>query len=88
MALIGRLMETAKQQGLRFGVKVSNTFPVQIRNGELPGEFMYMSGRALFPLSINVARKLSNHFDGKLPISYSGGADAFNIERILKTGRP
>ncbi|NLT96645.1 MAG: putative selenate reductase subunit YgfK [Christensenellaceae bacterium] len=85
-ALIGRLMETAKQQGLRFGVKVTNTFPVQIKNGELPGEFMYMSGRALFPLSINVARKLSNYFNGKLPISYSGGADAFNIERILKTG--
>jgi putative selenate reductase len=47
---------------------------------------MYMSGRALFPLSINVARKLSNHFNGALPISYSGGADTFNVERILKTG--
>ena len=86
VALIERLMNTAKQQGLEFGVKVSNTFPVQIKNDELPGEFMYMSGRSLFPLSINVARKLSNHFDGALPISYSGGADAFNVERILNTG--
>jgi putative selenate reductase len=86
VALIARLMETAKRLGLNFGVKVSNTFPVQIKDGELPGEFMYMSGRALFPLSINVARKLSNHFNGALPISYSGGADAFNVKRILETG--
>ena len=86
LALITRLMATAKQQGLGFGVKVSNTFPVMIKNEELPGEFMYMSGRALFPLSINIARQLSSHFNGALPISYSGGADAFNVERILKTG--
>ncbi len=86
VALIARLKDTAKQQGLSFGVKVSNTFPVQIKDEELPGEFMYMSGRSLFPLSINVARQISNHFDGTLPISYSGGADAFNVERILKTG--
>jgi putative selenate reductase len=86
VALITRLMDTAKQQGLGFGVKVSNTFPVMIKNQELPGEFMYMSGRALFPLSINVARQLSSHFHGSLPISYSGGADAFNVERVLKTG--
>lgn len=45
-----------------------------------------MSGRSLFPLSINVAAKLSRDFDGKLPISYSGGADIFNIETIYDTG--
>ena len=86
VVLIDKLMRTAKEGGLAFGVKVSNTFPVMIKNDELPGEFMYMSGRALFPLSINVARSLSNHFDGALPISYSGGADYFNVEKILKTG--
>lgn len=86
VVLIDKLMKTAKENGLAFGVKVSNTFPVMIKNDELPGEFMYMSGRALFPLSINVARSLSNHFDGTLPISYSGGADYFNVDKILKTG--
>jgi putative selenate reductase len=86
VALIARLMDTAKELGLGFGVKVTNTFPVMIKDEELPGEFMYMSGRSLFPISINVARKLSNHFNGALPISYSGGADAFNVESILKTG--
>ena len=86
VALIARLMDTAKGLGLSFGVKVTNTFPVMIKENELPGAFMYMSGRSLFPISINVARKLSNHFGGVLPISYSGGADAFNVESILKTG--
>lgn len=84
--LIERLQNTAKDEGLQFGVKVSNTFPVQIKNDELPGEFMYMSGRALFPLSINVASKLASHFNGKLPISYSGGADYFNVAELIQTG--
>lgn len=85
-AMLGRLMEFAKERSLAFGVKITNTFPVKITSGTLPGEEMYMSGRALFHLSINVAAKLSQAFGGKLPISYSGGADAFNIAEIFKTG--
>ncbi len=80
------LMDYAAQRQKEFGVKITNTFPVQILKKELPGEEMYMSGRALLPLSIHVAAKLSGEFAGKLPISYSGGADAFNLEGILKTG--
>lgn len=45
-----------------------------------------MSGRALFPLSINVAALLSRHFHGQLPISYSGGASQYNIGDIFATG--
>lgn len=45
-----------------------------------------MSGRALFPLSINVAAVLSRAFDGKLPISYSGGASQLTIRDIFDTG--
>lgn len=86
VAMLGRLMDYAKERSLSFGVKITNTFPVQIKMKELPGEEMYMSGRALFPLSINVANKLAQDFDGKLPISYSGGADAFNIAEIYATG--
>ena len=84
--MLGRLKKLAAGMGLGFGVKITNTFPVQIRHKELPGEEMYMSGRALFPLSINVAKKLSEAFNGELPISYSGGADYFNLKDILETG--
>ncbi|HSP47254.1 MAG TPA: putative selenate reductase subunit YgfK [Clostridiaceae bacterium] len=84
--LIGRLMERAKAKGLMFGVKLTNTFPVRAERKELPGEEMYMSGRSLLPLSIGVARKLAKAFDGKLPMAFSGGADALNIREILETG--
>lgn len=84
--MLQRLMQMAKQLGLQFGVKITNTFPVDVKAGELPSEEMYMSGKSLFPLSISLAAKLSRDFDGRLRISYSGGADAFNIERIISAG--
>ena len=84
--MIKRLQKLAADKGLTFGVKLTNTFPVQIKAGELPGEEMYMSGAALFPLSIALAAKLSAEFEGNLPISYSGGADARNIGAIVSAG--
>jgi len=69
-----------------FGVKLTNTLPVEIKNNELPGNVMYLSGRALFPLSICAAKTICKAFHGELPISYSGGADFFNLKEILETG--
>ena len=46
----------------------------------------YMSGRALHPISINLAAKLQKEFGGTLDISFSAGADCFNIADILKCG--
>src|SRR5665648_692319 len=86
VAMLRRLKTLALDHKKDFGVKMSNTLPVKIKNTELPGEEMYMSGRALYPLSINLAYKLASAFEGDLKISYSGGADAFNIERIFATG--
>jgi len=84
--MLGRLLKEAEKHGLMFGVKITNTFPVDIARGELPGQEMYMSGRSLFPLSVAVALKLSEAFNGKLRISYSGGADYFNIAKLYRTG--
>lgn len=84
--IIRRLLELACSKGLEFGLKLSNTFPVDVKAKELPSEEMYMSGRALFPLTIEMARRLSKEFDGKLRISYSGGADFFNIEKLVSAG--
>src|SRR5680860_895173 len=88
VAMLKRLKAFAKDHNKDFGVKMSNTLPVKIMKSELPGEEMYMSGRALYPLTINLAYKLASAFQGDLKISYSGGADAFNIERIFATGIP
>ena len=84
--MLKRLMALCEEKGLEFGVKITNTFPVDVTRGELPSNEMYMSGRALYALSINLAAKLSRDLDGKLRISYSGGADYFNIDRIVATG--
>lgn len=84
--MIHRLMDLAASKELQFGVKLTNTFPVDVKRGELPGEEMYMSGRSLFALSISLAAKLSREFEGKLRISYSGGADIFNIDKIFGAG--
>ena len=45
-----------------------------------------MSGKSLYPLSISLAAKLTEEFDGGLRISYSGGADYHNIKEIVDAG--
>lgn len=84
--LIKTLKRTAAKRGLYFGVKLSNTLAVANNKKTLPGEEMYMSGRALYPITINLFYKLAHQFDGDLNVSYSGGADALNVTTILAAG--
>lgn len=84
--MLTRLQNIAKEEGVAFGVKLTNTFQTKILNEELPGSDMYMSGKALFPLATAVAAKLSEAFDGQLPISYCGGADKNNIQELYEAG--
>lgn len=84
--MLKRLKERAEARGLLFGVKLTNTMPVDITRNELPGDEMYMSGRALYPLTAELAYRIAKEFDGNLRISFSGGADAFNICDILSCG--
>lgn len=81
-----RLQALAESKGLEFGVKLSNTFPVEVRRGELPADEMYMSGRSLFHLTIEMARRFSEAFDGKLRISFSGGVSNTNIRYLFEAG--
>ena len=81
-----RLLALANSKGLEFGLKLSNTFPVDVKQKELPSEEMYMAGKSLFPLTIEMARRISKEFDGRLRLSYSGGADFFNIDRLFACG--
>ena len=81
-----RLAARAKAGGVGFGLKLSNTLPNDVTRGELPAPEMYLSGRALLPLTLTLAARLSRAFDGRLPLSYAGGADATNVAEILRTG--
>lgn len=84
--MLNRLRDLASAEGRTFGVKLSNTLATSNNREVLPGEEMYMSGRALFPLTINLAATLSEEFAGDLPISYSGGISIHNVRDVFETG--
>ena len=88
LGIIKRLQETANAEGLFFGVKLTNTLESTNHKNVLPAneQMMYMSGRALHPISVNVVRKLQNEFNGKLNVSFSAGADCFNINDLIESG--
>ncbi len=81
-----RLQALADSKGLEFGLKLSNTFPVDTTRNELPGTEMYMSGRSLFPLTIEMCNRISHQFGGKMCISFAGGAEFFNCDKLFAAG--
>ncbi len=81
-----RLQALADGLGLEFGLKLSNTFPVDTTRNELPGTEMYMSGRSLFPLTIEMCNRISRQFGGKMRISFAGGAEYFNCDKLFAAG--
>ena len=83
--LIKTLQQSAAERGLTFGVKLSNTLAMANHKEALPGDEMYMSGRALYPITMNLFDKLAREFSD-LNVSYAGGADALNAPTILSCG--
>jgi putative selenate reductase len=85
LQIIENLKVKAREKGVKFGVKTTNTLESKNIREILPKkeEMNYMSGRALHPITINVARKLSSQFKGTLDINLAGGVDAFNIVDVL-----
>ena len=81
-----RLQALADKTGVEFGLKLSNTFPVDTTRGELPGDEMYMSGRSLFPLTIEMCNRISKQFKGKMRLSFAGGAEFFNCDKLFAAG--
>jgi putative selenate reductase len=84
--LIAELKRVAADKGLTFGAKLSNTLAMANHREELPGDEMYMSGRALYPITMNLFYRLAVQFDGDLNVSYAGGADALNAGTLLTCG--
>ncbi|HPE57009.1 MAG TPA: putative selenate reductase subunit YgfK [Bacteroidales bacterium] len=86
--IIKNLQITASINNIHFGLKLTNTLESRNHKPVFPEteKMMYMSGRALHPLAVNMAFKLQKDFDGKLDISFSAGANAFNIHRLVACG--
>lgn len=87
VSVIQSLQQTAKKENLHFGLKLTNTLETRNHKDVFEEESMFMSGKALHPISINVARKLKNENAlAEIPVSFSGGVDAFNIAETLACG--
>ncbi|PIE76473.1 putative selenate reductase subunit YgfK, partial [bacterium DOLJORAL78_65_58] len=88
VALIRSLRESAERVGTTFNLKLTNTLETSNRQQNLPNseEMVYMSGRALHPISINLAARLQREFAGELDISFSGGVDCYNFADTLSCG--
>ena len=86
--IIKSLIQVSEENEVDFSIKLTNTLESVNNKTIFPEKekMMYMSGRALHPVSIAVAEKLRNEFDGNLDISFSAGADCFNIPEILACG--
>ena len=85
VALIQSLRESAAKAGVEFNLKLTNTLETSNRGQNLPDkeQMVYMSGRALHPITIALARRLQNEFNGELDISFSAGVDCFNVADVL-----
>ena len=88
VTIIRDLQQRAANVGVSFGVKLSNTLEVVNHRTVFSSDetMMYMSGRPLQGLTVNLARRFAEEFDGKLMMSYAGGADAFNVAQLLRCG--
>lgn len=83
--IISKLLEVGKENNLTFGVKLTNTLPVVNTRNVMPGDAMYMSGKPLYPIAINVAKKISSEFKD-IKMSISGGIDKNNALDVFNTG--
>jgi putative selenate reductase len=83
--LIRSLLESAQAKGVEFNVKLTNTLETTNIEQDLPKTeaMCYMSGRALHPISINLAARLQEEFNGALDLSFCAGVDTFNIVDTL-----
>lgn len=86
--MLRRLQETAASRGVYFGVKLTNTLEVENNRDVFAKKekMMYMSGRALHAITVTLAARLADEFKGALPMSFSAGADAFNLPDLVACG--
>lgn len=85
--MFGRLREAGAAAGRQFGLKLSNTLEVENhRRVFRRDEMMYLSGRPLHVLTANLALGLAEAYEGRMPLSFAGGADCFNAPDLIAGG--
>lgn len=85
---VDRLGEKARALGLSFGVKFTNTLIVENRKTFFPPDEkeMYLSGRPLHVLALNLVQAFRKVFGSRFPISFSAGVDRGNFADSVALG--
>lgn len=88
LKIISNLQEIADEMKLELGFKTTNTLECYNKKNILPKEEekLYLSGNALHPIAVNLAANLQTKFEGHLKLSFAGGADCFNVEKLITCG--
>ena len=88
MAMVKGLAAAALATPFSFGLKLSNTLEVVNHRPVFPAgeKMMYLSGRALHPLTLTLAHLVAEELGGKVPLSFCGGADARNFPDLVADG--
>ncbi len=88
LAMVQRLAALAEGRVNEFGLKLSNTLEVVNHRPVFPTseKMMYLSGRALHPITLTLAHLVVEETKGKVPISFCGGADARNFAELVADG--
>jgi putative selenate reductase len=87
-AMVDRLARTADDEGLGFGVKLTNTLVVENEGNYLPASEprKYMSGPPLHVLAMQLVARFRREFGLRVPLSFSGGIDALNLPDAVALG--
>jgi putative selenate reductase len=88
IAMLRRLIAAAQGCGVRFAVKLTNTLETVNHRQRFAAteKSVYMSGRALHPISVNVAAALQRSFAGELNMSFAGGVTSDNVRDVVAAG--
>jgi len=88
MKMVRSLAATAMGRPQQFGLKLTNTLEVRNHRPVFPAaeKMMYLSGRALHPITLDLAHRVTEALAGQVTISFCGGADAENFPQLVADG--
>ena len=75
------------QIGQKFSLRLTGRLAMVNTRRCLEGDVVHMSGRALYPLALNLWHRLAEALAGDKPaVWFSGGADALNVAEVFSCG--
>jgi len=88
LQMMERLDGVARRRGRHLGVKFSNTLIVENHKDFFPESerTMYLSGQPLHVITTTLAHRFAEATQGRWPVSFSGGVDAWNFHECVAAG--